>query len=306
MIDLLFECFTEIILMIAVGYAAAKSGIMTEQFTKKLSDLLILVMLPCAVMSSSSGSFDPSQGKDIIVSMILSFFYFLTGIVVSYLIFRKLPIEAEKRSVSVTSTIFANSAFIGYPLIQSLWGAEGFQIAVGFELFFSPFMFSIGIMLFTGKTLGGKDFLKKIASPCMFAVILSNILYFSGIRLALPITNVLSSVGKCTTPVSMMIIGAGFVGVRFKEIFTDGLSYLVCFLKLIVYPAILYAILTFFPMLSPQARMVCVTMSALPIGSFNVILPRKYGGDAVFANKTLMVSMILSLITLPVVISLLK
>ena len=104
----------------------------------------------------------------------------------------------------------------------------------------------------------------------------------------------------------MMIIGAGFVGVRFKEIFTDGLSYLVCFLKLIVYPAILYLILTIFPILSPQARMVCVTMSALPIGSFNVILPRKYGGDAVFANKTLMVSMILSLITLPVVISLLK
>ena len=306
MIDLLLECFAEIILLIAVGYMAGKAGIMTEGFSKKLSDLLILVLLPCAIMSSASGSFDPTLGKDIIASMVLSFFYFLTGLALSYLLFRKLPVDEGKKSVAITSTIFANSAFIGYPLVQKLWGAEGFQIALGFELFFNPFMFSIGIMLFTGKALNGKEFLKKITSPCMGAVILSNIFYFTGIRLPVPIADVLSSVGRCTTPVSMMIIGAGFIGVKLKDIFTDKVSYLVCAMKLIVYPAILYAFLSLMPFLSPQARMVCVTMSALPIGSFNVILPKKYGGDAVFANKTLMVSMILSLVTLPAVISVIK
>ena len=50
----------------------------------------------------------------------------------------------------------------------------------------------------------------------------------------------------------------------------------------------------------------CFVMGGSHLQELTEILPKKYGGDAVFANKTLMVSMILSLITLPVVISLLK
>ena len=51
---------------------------------------------------------------------------------------------------------------------------------------------------------------------------------------------------------------------------------------------------------------VCVIAAAVPVGSFNVILSRRYGGNTRFANSCLFVSMILSLVTLPLVSAILQ
>ena len=42
------------------------------------------------------------------------------------------------------------------------------------------------------------------------------------------------------------------------------------------------------------------------VGSFNVILPRQYGGNVEFANKTVLLSMVFSLVTIPFVLTIIN
>lgn len=301
MLSTLTECLFEIICMTALGYCARKTGILSEESSNGLSKLLINILLPCSILASSASSFDPGTGRNITLCILIGFIYYLSGIGLSYMLFRLIPIDDDKRGVATTSTIFGNTAFIGYPLVQQLWNDTGLQLALGFEIFFNPFMYTIGIRLFSAGSRGGKTLLKQIFSPCLISVIVANILYFSGIRFPMPLENVFSTVGKCTTPLSMIIIGAGFVNADIKSIFKDKYAYLVSFMKLLAFPMILYAALSLFKV-PAEVKIICVTMSSLPVGSFNVILPRQYGGNVEFATHGLLISMIASVITIPLVI----
>ena len=301
MLITLFSCLFEMIFIIAVGFFARKKNLLTEESTKGLSDLLIDIFLPCTVLASTSVPFDPAIGNDIKICIVLSFFYYLIGIPLSYLIFKALPLEKNKKGIATTSTLFGNTGFIGYPLIAAMYGELGLKLGLGFDIFFNPFIYTIGIRLFSSEKMGTKELLRLIFSPCLISVIIANALYFSGLRLPILFEDIVTIVGNCTTPISMLVIGSGFVNANFSNIFKDKYIYLVNALKLVVYPLLLFLILSFFKA-SELVKLVCVTMAALPVGSLNVILPKKYGGDVEFANKTLLVSMILSLITIPMVI----
>ncbi len=159
-------------------------------------------------------------------------------------------------------------------------------------------MYSIGIRLFSAKV--EKLTVKSFISPALVAVVLSNIIYFSPFRFPTFIASCLSTLGAMTVPLSMLIIGAMFVGVNFKDIFSNGYAYLVSAMRLLIIPTILLLVFRVTNILPANVATVCVIMASVPVGSFNVILSRRYGGNVQFANSCLFVSMVLSLATLPI------
>ena len=120
------------------------------------------------------------------------------ALLLCYGFFRILPIEDNKRGVAVTASVFANTAFIGYPLITSLYGMENMLLAAGFGIGYTLFMYTIGVRLFSAEKEPIR--LKTFLSSNVVSVIVSNIIYFSPYRLPSDIYTVLGML-------------AGFIGV---------------------------------------------------------------------------------------------
>lgn len=304
MFHTLIKCMIEIAIMVGFGYLMRKRFV-SDNTVKELSSILINITLPCSILASSAREFSSEIGNGIILCLLWSLFYYAFFLLAAFIFFRAIGTDERRRGIATTSSVFSNSSFIGFPISETLYGSTGLQYAVANNMFYTPFMFSFGIRLFSPTRLSGKDFIKKMLSPSMVTSILGIVLYFAQVRFPAVIHSSLSSIGSMTVPLSMMIIGAGLVGADIKAIFSDPLDYLVCFIRLIVVPLILGLIMYLFrmPILVID---VCVLIAAIPVGSFNVILPRQYGGNVEFANKTVLLSMVFSLVTIPFVLTIIN
>ena len=302
MVSVLFSLMFQILIMVCLGFFLAKKGHLSESTQNNLTTILVDILTPCNILASSQRPFSAETGESIFICIVASFVFYIGALVLCYIIFSILPVDENKRGVAITSSVFANTAFIGYPLITSLYGTENMLLAAAFGIGYTLFMYTIGVRLFSAEKEPIR--FRTFLSSNVVSVIVSNIIYFSSYRLPDDIYIVLGMLGDMTVPISMMVIGASLVGVNIKKIFTDKYSYIVSLIRLVLLPLLVYSGLSFFKV-SELVISICTIMAAIPVGAFNVILAKRYGGNVEFSNQTLIISMLFSLITLPVTIILL-
>lgn len=102
-------------------------------------------------------------------------------------------------------------------------------------------------------------------------------------------------------PVSMIIIGADLANQKLYDIFKDKKSYLICFFRLVLFPSIIWIIMKILG-ISGNIILPVALLTALPCGSLNVILAKQYECEVDFASRTVILSMIFMIITLPIII----
>jgi hypothetical protein len=211
---------------------------------------------------------------------------------------RHLPFGDQKKRIFVTMTVFANTGFVGFPLMLALFGHEGLLLAVVFNMAYNVFMYSYGIYLLSGKNGG---FGKIVFNPVSIASIAAILLFISPLRLPPIISSPISEIGSMTVPVSMIIIGASLAPIPIRSICSDLHAYFVSAIRLLILPGLVLLVVMFLP-INPVNASVIVLMSALPCGSMNVILSEKYDCEPEFAARTVVQSMLLMMLTLPLMI----
>jgi predicted permease len=115
----------------------------------------------------------------------------------------------------------------------------------------------------------------------------------------------LNMLSGLTSPLAMLIIGDKIAQMKWKDIFSDKDVYIGCLARLIMAPAITYAIMKG-ASLDPVLIGVAVTLESIPAAITVVVLPEKYGGDVMFASKCTLISHIVSVITMTAILLLLR
>lgn len=283
--------------LMAVGMIVKKAGIITADNRKSFSNLLINVVLPCNIVSSFMGKMEISHDflKNCVLAVTLSA---LIQIFVTYfnrVLFRK---EKEgRKDVMSYGMICSNSSFIGLPVADELYGSLGvlytsiFQIPVRFT------MWTAGLALFTD--VDRRSAVRKlIKHPCIIAIFVGFVLMILPFSMPKVITETVNSISKCTTPLSMFVIGAILADADIRTMFSKDVLYFT-FWRLLGLPLLVWAVLLPFH-LDPLLVSICVIMSGMPAGSTTSILADQYGSDAMFASQMTFVSTLLSILTIPV------
>lgn len=289
--------------LMVVGMLIKKAGIITTDNRKSFSNLLINVVLPCNIVNSFMGTMEISQEflKNCVLAVILSAFIQIFVTYFNHILFRKAG--AGRRSVMSYGMICSNSSFIGLPVAEELYGSLGvlytsiFQIPVRFT------MWTAGLALFTD--VNRKSAVKKlIKHPCIIAIFIGFFLMLLPFSLPKVITDTISSISRCTTPVSMFVIGAILADADIRTMFSKDVLYFT-FWRLLGLPLLVWIVLLPFHLDSLLVS-ICVIMSGMPAGSTTSILADQYGGDAMFASQMTFVSTLLSVFTIPLLGILLK
>ena len=117
-----------LLLLIFAGFACVKTGAVKIEAKKAFSDLLLYLIVPAMVINSYLTEFDPKVLQNLLQSFALSTVLLLLGLVITFLL--TLRIDKEKNTPILRfACIFSNAAYMGFPLIQALFGAEGLLYA---------------------------------------------------------------------------------------------------------------------------------------------------------------------------------
>ncbi len=284
-------------ILMAVGILVKKIGIISASNRKSFSDMLINVILPCNIVSSFMSGIEISSDllKNCVLAVALSAVIQIFVTYTNKLIFRK--VAKNRKSVMSYGMICSNSSFIGLPVAQELYGDMGVLFTSVFQIPIRFTMWTAGLSLFTD--IDRKSAFKKLAKhPCIIAVFLGFLLMVLPVTLPTVVTNTISSISKCTTPLSMIVIGTILADADIKTMFSKDVLYY-SFWRLIGLPMIIWLILMPFH-LDKLLVSICVIMSGMPAGSTTSILADKYGGDSMFASQMTFVSTLFSIVTIPI------
>ncbi|MBQ3448683.1 MAG: AEC family transporter, partial [Synergistaceae bacterium] len=131
--------------LIAVGYIAIRSGILTQKASVHFTTLLMKITLPCTIfISLVSREYDPAFVHDSMIMMIAGLIVFSGMLYLSRYIAILIKVDKSYRGVWAFSCAFSNSGFMGFPICLALFGPEGLALSVVLNIAFNITVYTIG------------------------------------------------------------------------------------------------------------------------------------------------------------------
>lgn len=279
-----------------LGFGMAKGKILDQHNSGFLSWLIVNVANPALILSGGIGS--SIDRRELLQVFLLAAGIYLFLIIVSEVAVTLLRIDRKETGIYKVLLIFTNMGFMGFPLLDAMYGAEALLYGAVFLLLFNLLIYTYGIFRIAGTAGSPAEILKKFVNPGVAAGILAIVLAFFRIELPGSVNQTVSMLSSLTAPLSMMVIGASFPEVQWKGFFRDGRLLFFVALRLVIVPVLGMLVLRNF-VSNPYLLGVCFVTLATPSGSMAAMLARQYGGDYVTASKGIGLTTLLSVITMP-------
>ena len=139
---------------------------------------------------------------------------------------------------------------------------------------------------------------KILTHPCIIATEIGMVLMVTQFRMPVFLSRTISSLGECTTAVTMVFIGTILAENGAKNL-VSRLTVIFSVIRLVVIPVgVLLGCILF--RVDGVAAGVSVVLAAMPAGGTTAILAAKYHGDEDFAAKCIVLTTVLSIGALPV------
>lgn len=297
-----FKQIIILFLIMGVGYYSGKIKIIDDNTTSHLSNFIVSITLPMMILTSFDVKY--SNKLFIIIMELLGFslMAFIISIIIGKIISFKF--ECNKKDILMFMSIFSNCGFIGFPVLKIIYGNNGVLYTSIFNLVYNIFVWTMGIVIINDKKQE-INYKKILFNPNIMAVILGMILMVLSIKIPYSINSAFNLIGSMTAPLSMIVIGVMLTEVEFNDIFIDWSLYYISILRLIIIPLIIYFLLSFLGV-NKIVIGVIIICEAMPGGTLCPILAKSYNRNFKYASKIVLVTTILSIVTIPLMISFLK
>lgn len=287
-----------LILILLLGALVEKRLRLTEAFYQRAGDLVIRVTLPAMILASMDKDFSPdmlSISVQIVIVAAISFGFVIIGLE----IWRRFSsLEPIRLGLYQYLILVGNTSFMGYPIIQAVFGSDGVFYASMFNLVHYVVIFSYAISLFQrGSTI---DWKKLLTNACLTATFLGIALFLSPFHLPGPLRQALEWMGNITIPLCLLSVGAKMAGQSWRSLCQPHTLVWISLIRTAVFPLIMIPILRLSG-LTGVALAIPVILFATPVALTAASFAGQYGADAGFAGKAVVLSNLIAIITLPVV-----
>jgi predicted permease len=299
-VQVIFKQLSILYIFLLVGWLLGKIKKDKAPHSDIISVLLVNVFLPCKVFNTFANNVTVSYLKDHSILLLSSVIVLVILVVIAHFVSKLLTKHAYERKIYAYSIAIANYAYLGYALIESVFGES---VLAQFMLFAIPFIFytyTIGYAMLTG----GKAPIKRLLNPITVAIVIGLVFGLAGWKLPDMLTTVVSSASACVGPLSMLLTGITLSTFAFRDLLSNKTAYLFSALRLVVIPAVAYFICRG-ARLDWLAPMVLI-ITCMPCGLNTIVFPKLMGEDCKPGARLALITHVFSLITLPCWLSLLQ
>ena len=301
-IMVVFQTMLKLFLLLVLGFVLFKCHIFDEYTNKKISALIVNVASPMLIISSIAGG--EGSNKSIVFLMIgAGILMYIGFIILGKIINRIFPFPKKDWPVYECMVVFANTGFMGYPVLLDVFGQEAVFYASLIHMAFNFFVYTYAIMCLTkGDDSEFKLNFKQLLTPGIILIFVGIFIYLFDIQLPSVLMDTINSVGSLTAPLSMMMIGSSLAVYPIKDSFTDWRSYVFAFVRLMIVPFVTMLICRLIH-IDPYYANITIITNAMPVGSMVLMLATQYNANVKIVTRNIVVSTLLSVITIPIVVA---
>ncbi len=290
-------------LIVAVGFAADRLHVFTQDIAKKSNDLLFYIITPAVIIQSFINmGFSKDTASSFGVAFLCMSGTLLVGIILAIPFFKK----SDNKTVFKYAVSYGNMGYMALPLCQSLLGSEGVFYCSAGVVVFNILCFTHGIWLMTKENEGSSFKLKTLVlNPGVISVLIGLPFFVFGIDVPEIFNSAIGHISNLNTPVAMIFFGTYMANTDLKNMFKVKENYLVAILKLIVMPLIMFGIFKLFGVAGTMLT-ACMISASVPSANNTAMFAAKYGKDTGVASQVVAFDSFISVLTIPVMIALSK
>lgn len=300
------ETVLSVALIVVIGFAGVKAGILGEGTLKELSTYLVYICIPCTIIAKLYVMDSITQA---VYGVAITTAAQIISIFIGYFLGCIFNVSKEHKGVNGASFGICNSGFIGLPIVIMLFGEAAKNIGIYFVISNNIVFWTLGAYMIkrdarvmgTLKQADNTSFidrLKKLSPPIVTFVIM---LFIKAVKLPLPgfFMSAVEIVDETTAPAALIFCGTVLGTIGFKRIrWRKGFS-LIMLGRYIISPLIMAGLLFLFPTDSLFEK-VLIVQAAMPVVTLVEVGAKKYGGDVEYASLAFIYSLFILAITLPI------
>ena len=306
---LLFFC-------IALGFVLHKTKILPDSSGQVMAKLENWVFCPALTFSTMITFCTPATISTHALNICLATVALAVAIGVSIPLAKAfVKKKSPERGVYNYALAFANSGYMGDPLVQMILGDSmlAYYKLYCFPLTIGIYTYGISNLVPSNEKKGST--LKKIMNPSTIAMFAGMIVGLTGANAYIPtfVSSALSSLKACMGPVAMLLAGFTIASYNFTEILKNKKVYLATLLRLTVLPALVVATLFGAKELLNLCFHTSIGNSVLYLGFFStasalglntIVFPEAYGGNPKTGASMALISHTLCIVSIPLMYAL--
>ena len=283
-------------LLIGAGALGVKMGWLKAEGRQMLSSLLVNLVVPAMIVNSYRMEFSMEILRNLLAAFGLSVLAILMGTVLTLLLTAR---QKDSRTpIFRFACVFSNAAYMGFPLISALFGAEGLLYASGFVTIFNILIWTIGYVVVSGQVDPKQTVKAVVTCPCIIAVVVGLIIYLARIPLPEVLTGPIGAIGDMNTPLSMIITGATIASSDLKKLMKNKNLFLTWGVRMLGVPAVellIFALLG----LHGTVPTIVLLLEACPCAAITTMFAIQFHHDEELAAGAVVFSTLSSILTLP-------
>ena len=305
-IGIVIEQMVIIFILIGTGVFLFKKGMVNEDTSKHLSNIVINITNPAILILSALDDGPKESLKDLGTASLAIIGVYIFLIIVSNLIPIIIRAPKSEHYQYLMISLFGNTGFLGIPLVSALIGESALIYVSICCLFFNILIYTYGLGTLR-KAAGASDsrtsfwdISKKLVNVGTVSALITVVLYL----LDLPIPNFVREpfryAGNCTTYMSMIVLGIAVAQMIPREVFRDFRMYVYIIIRQILISVIIALVLSLF-IKNKLILNTLVIEFAVPAGNMSLMFSKQLNLDASVISRGVIMTTLLSVITIPIV-----
>ena len=298
---LLMQEIVKLFVIMFMGYAVVKAGLMKASESKSVSVILVYLVNPCVIVNAFQVEYTPEVQKGLILAVMAAVVIHLLYLLLTAILKHPLHLNVIERA----TTIYSNAGILVIPLVQVLLGQE-------YVIYSSAFITVQLVLLWTHcKSMlceeSKLEWKKILLNVNIISIFVGVILFVSRVSLPSGVQSVLGMMNNLMGPLGMLLAGMVIADVSMKNVFLRKRNYLSAALRLLIYPILALVIMKIISLFAPvsdfkQILLTVYLASVTPACTTVTSMAQLYDKDAGYASSLYVLTTLLSIVTMPVMV----
>lgn len=304
----IFSVIAPLFLIILAGAVLQRSRTIGDNWSAVLNEYALKVGFPVLIFTSLLKT--PLSWSEHAPLIAVNSIFILAGFLIAFVAGKILRLEIQMIRTLYLCLVFGNVAYLGIPVLVQVWGDEILPTASVIVAVYLFWIFTVGIgFLDFTRQENRQDIMKDVLrnllkNPLLLSVFFGFAVAGMGIKFPDMIMTSLNMITASVTPVVLIVIGL-FIGKSNLGKLSEWTPvFIFSCVTLAVMPAIFYFAIKLTGH-SPNQFSSSITEAAMPVAITPFALADMYGLNKEFIARSIVLSTILSVISLPFWISIL-
>ena len=275
--------------IILVGYLIGKHK---ELDIQTLLDIIIYIAAPCLIFTSIASSDINLTDFTTLAVAALAIILIMALLVC---VFLKLT-KSDKKGLYLPM-VFGNTSYLGYPIALFAFGMDGLSRAIVYDMMNSLVIFSFGIYIVHHRN----ELKEAFKVPVLYAVVIGLAVNLLNIQIPEALAQPVEMIGMITIPLALLVLGYKLTEIKLSGL---GIAVLASVFKILGGFLVAFLVIKLFS-IDGLARDILLLQATMPSAVMAMLLASKYERDASLVASIVFISTMLSIITIPLILSIL-